>query len=1071
MKIRIRIAAGARATETAMLEELLQLIASGAGELDRLTLPVRVVVPSISLRRHLAAALVGRCGRAVVGVSITTLWGAALEILARAGHAPISGSGLLELAVRRLAREEPVLAGALDDLDDGYAAVAGTVRDLLDAGFEPEHAEALEDFLDSDGRRLATSAEIERARTLARVALMAEEQLIAWGRPHRSALLRAARDILETHGAALWPTRALLVHGFSDATGVATDLIESLLRTFAGSLWLDHPPLPYLAEAEIRRETAFPARFLGRIGQLAGPEREIAASDPPEITAFCATELDPELRGVALRVRGLLEAGAAPEAIGVVARDLAPFTLALRRQLGALGIPFSGLGASGPAAAETRPLTALLELVERGAALPLERWLDLLHRGLGADAAEEPLAPGERTDLRLAFFAAGASRLGDARRVELPTSDWIILPLRQGIDTEAGEEGEGGRERASRRRLRAALLAGAIAAAGAVAERLERWRGERLPARGHAAVLRELAGTHLGWPASLPARARLETALAALVREAPAELPLGFDELTLLLRRGLEPEALAEPLGGHGGGVQVLSVTEARARSFEHLFLIGLSRDVFPRPVQEDALLTDRLRLPLRQLLPDLPVKADGFDEERYLFAQLLSAAPRIWLSWHQRGSDGKPRLPSPLIEPWSRDPAPAKPLESAGDLRRPLAEILCQTALGAGRGPLAALLPLALEKPIAAARLAVLDELDPPLFETETPRRRALGPYFGLIGALREAAPAQELWITTLENLAACPWQTFLRRRLHLEPLLDPLKALPELRGLLAGNVVHRVLETIAGAHAGWPEPAELEQILARSAVAVLREEGLGLRGLARAAAELARPFLEIARQVDWPGDTAPSVVGVETTGRLEVRDGRGTLHRIGFRADRADASPAGTPDLGARLTDYKTGSPISKHKTEAARRRALLRAVATGERLQTAAYVAGGSSEGRYLFLRPDLPEEARVAAITTDDPELLAVFETAVAALLDLWREGAFFPRLVEPDRDAEPPRCDFCEVAEACSRRDSGARGRLRRWAEEHDPAATAQPVIAESASAAALLGVWWLRRKLAQETAS
>ena len=70
-------------------------------------------------------------------------------------------------------------------------------------------------------------------------------------------------------------------------------------------------------------------------------------------------------------------------------------------------------------------------------------------------------------------------------------------------------------------------------------------------------------------------------------------------------------------------------MTEARARTFDHLFLIGLNRDVFPRSMREDPLLPDDLRRILQRVLPDVPIKRAGFDEERYLFAQLLSARPR----------------------------------------------------------------------------------------------------------------------------------------------------------------------------------------------------------------------------------------------------------------------------------------------------------------------------------------------------------------------------------------------------------------------------------------------------------
>jgi inactivated superfamily I helicase len=107
------------------------------------------------------------------------------------------------------------------------------------------------------------------------------------------------------------------------------------------------------------------------------------------------------------------------------------------------------------------------------------------------------------------------------------------------------------------------------------------------------------------------------------------------------LLEGQLEKAGASNLGGAGGGVQVLSVTEARGRTFHHLFVCGLNRDVFPRTVREDPLLPDDLRRILRRVLPDVPVKRSGFDEERYLFAQRLSASPAVTLSWQAADDDG----------------------------------------------------------------------------------------------------------------------------------------------------------------------------------------------------------------------------------------------------------------------------------------------------------------------------------------------------------------------------------------------------------------------------------------------
>ena len=65
----------------------------------------------------------------------------------------------------------------------------------------------------------------------------------------------------------------------------------------------------------------------------------------------------------------------------------------------------------------------------------------------------------------------------------------------------------------------------------------------------------------------------------------------------------------------------------------------------------EDSILGDSIRRALTDLLPDMPLKARGHDEERHLFAQLLASAPEVTLSWQTVGDDGRSRAPST----WSR--------------------------------------------------------------------------------------------------------------------------------------------------------------------------------------------------------------------------------------------------------------------------------------------------------------------------------------------------------------------------------------------------------------------------------
>ncbi|HEX4960108.1 MAG TPA: PD-(D/E)XK nuclease family protein [Thermoanaerobaculia bacterium] len=1095
---RVLIAQGARAAERMILERLDALLEETQGNPALLARPVRVVVPSRSLRLHLSAALVRRRGRSAAGIILQTLFGLASEVLERSGEPGPQGARLFPALSQRAARAEPSLRRGLEDLVDGYGAVTGTLRDLLDAGMEPVHAEAAEEALASDGPQVASRAEVERARALVRSAARAEEWMRELGLGRVAHLLRRATEILEGDPDRALPSRAILIHGFSDATGVATDLLQALLSQCSAWLVLDHPPRP----DDGGTERAFPARFLESLSLAARVEPtqsdQAERPVPPRLEGIEALGVEAEVREVARRIHGLLDGGARPEGVGVVARDLGPYAHALRRHFGRLGIPFSGVGETGGLAPAGRRAQAFLELLRQGEGVPSDRWLD----------AMVTLPGGSRSlvDLRLAFYALGAGRLRDVtvlRLDDVVRDGSFPLPIRQGLkkappggdEEEPEEEGREAEAYANRRRVAGPLLEAAQRAARKVQDWLAAWP-EEAAVSDHLARLRSLLTRDLGWRLDSEDARPVALALEGIAREAPPELVLSQDELRLLLEDLLEGGGEA-PLGGQGGGVQGLSVVEARARTFDHLFLIGLNRDVFPRTVREDPLLPDDLRRVLQRVLPDVPVKRAGFDEERYLFAQLLSAAITVTLSWQSADDDGKPLAPSPLVERLRDRMEVAKApslwtLPAAGPLPGPrtAAEHAVMAGLHAPRRWWGRVLPLALEEArstdfagtpeaLAASRLAVLEELDPDL---RTPEGRAVrsrpGPYFGYVGRLyvngEEGEPRlRQLYVTLLENLAACPWQVFLGRLLRLEPTPDPVGALPGIDPLLLGNTVHAVLERIVRSFGGlpaeadgpvgdrlplavpWPDEAHLGRFLSEEAERLLREEGIFLPGLAQALADRARPFLLAAKEADWGRGTV-AAVGVEEQGVVEVVDGRGRSHRVSFKADRVDRAG------GVRVwTDYKTGKPISTAQREEFRRRHFLDRVRKGSHLQAVAYLLGspGESEGRYLFLRPELSGEQRGLTVTRGDEDFVNAFRNTASAALDAWGAGAFFPRVVEPNGRDEPGRCTFCSVAEACLRGDSGARLRLFEWAERVQEAGPAEE---------ALLEVWRLWEKPGKE---
>lgn len=1091
---RLLAGSGARATENLLFERLAPLVAVARADVRLLATPVRVVVPSRSLREHVSAAIVRHFGAAVAGVEVQTLQRLAREILERAYAPARPAEALVPVLVRAAARSEPVLARDLGALDDGFGAVLGTVRDLLDAGRLRESEEAIDDALAALPGHAA-----ERARVLVRVGVTVTKQLERLGIDSRASLLARAADALSRDAARTLPRRAVFVHGFADATGVATDLIEALVRTCGAVVLIDRPPDP-ADPSRADLGCAFSDRFTGRLASAAGPVAVAPQAAPPsEIRLLEAAGTAAEVRGVARRIRTLLDRGVEPESIGVVARTLRPYAAALREDFGQLGIPFSALSAtSGPDAAGRR-IDAILTLLERGGDTAADRWLSAL--------APRCFDGALLADLRLALHALGAARLSQVAALDverrLRGGSSYALPARHDLGLAEDENGEL-RPHADRRRVPARALCSLADRAAKTCEMLSTWPGEAglgEHLRRADVLLREGLGLREGDDAD----ARPLPELTRLAGELPAHVPIDRASLRLVLRDAFAP-LRSHALGGAGAGVQVLDATEARARTFERLFVVGLGRDVFPRIVLEDPLLPDALRRALGEsgagVLPDLPLKLGGLDEERYLFAQLVSASPHTTLSWQSVGDDGKERAPSTLVERIrleERAPGPARlpalwssaagegaPSAGEGSAAgedgdgsggrddagpRPAAEHLVLAGLHAGRDAVTSILPLALAEAVsqgaageavdvaavARGRSAALEMLEP-----RGAAREQLGPGLGFVGergegGLREAALA----VTTLEDVALCPWRAFLSRVLHLEPAPDALAELPAVDALALGSVLHESIAAIVDAAISppdrsldaalargsrkvpWPPDAELRDVVRERADHVLTEQGLFAPGLARVLAERTeRLAREVFEQIWRPAHGAPALFGAELDGALRLRDGGGAEREIRFRADLVEQAAT-----GLRLVDLKAGRSYTNTKVSKTQRAHLLARIAKGTVLQAAVYALATGGEGAYLFADRERAPECRLASIGPADPDVTRIFEETARTLLAAWDRGSFVPRLVLPDgvNESKSP-CRTCELSEACSHGDTGARQRMKRWAKarggEAGPAAAA-----------------------------
>ncbi len=684
-----------------------------------------------------------------------------------------------------------------------------------------------------------------------------------------------------------------------------------------------------------------------------------------------------------------------------------------------------------PGGAEARRARALARLLSDGPDTPVPVWLTALEPGP---------AIGDPAVLELALRAAGADTVGRVAGLDatLLCGDrgHFATPVVERIEERDGVE----------HRIRIQVPRAVLERAIGLAERL-RHRIEARPERlGPAELLEWTSGVlaALGWPGD--ERDPVRAALAGLAAEIPPGLPVAWEELAPLCTRTLAGLG-AVPAGGDGGGVQVLSVTEARGRTFEHVFLIALNRGLFPFRRPEDPMLPEAARRALADLLPEIPLAARSPLEERYLFAQLLAAAPAVTLGFATMDAEARELNPSAFLERLDLEGRLPRPLHGGAaefppaddvltpgreDEVRPPLEHLAVEALAGRRSVLAAMLEEG-AGPAGRHAGAMLEALDP-----SSCAEPLLGPLDGIVGL----PPPAETWVTRLEAFSACPWRFLAERILGIVPPPETGFAEGGLGGILLGSLVHAVLEetvTASGAPSrialeelpatplgpSWPDPDRLAATTRTAARRVCAEAGVPY--LASALARRALGLLEHARETDWE-DGPPAVLAAEAVGATAVRLADRELV-IRFRADRVDRRPDGA----LVLTDYKTGNVRS-----AKRRETLWRYVRRGTLLQGAAYALAppGGGIGRYLRLKDGIASEERAVELDgrREADAAWSALRTAVAEIVAAWEAGVLLPRPEHPGGSSNGGLCDSCAARPACLRDDSSYRLRLRMAVE-------------------------------------
>ena len=1088
--------------------------------------PITIVVPSQVLVRHVNRYLAK--GGALVAVQVVTLHQLAIDVLEAVGDGGTCYTQVTTLLVGQALRDEPDLYAELrETTDKPHLALTGTISDLRHAGFRADHAEACIDALDDETVRQAhiDPKWLQRAKAVIHIAQAVSNQ--AQDVLPCTDLYTRAGEAAKAPSTNWGQDGTLCIYGFSDATGAALDFLETLTANTNTALFLDLPPC-HTAPADGPNPTwSFTKRIQERLtshmsalGPMSLTEDDHANTEDddanerfspsrrdvpanPGFSFLSAPNPRAEIRAVGLAIAQILDQGSTPESIAVVARDLSPYVAPIRTLFTQMGIPFSnpsdapGLSPvnSGPLAPVGRQLKTLCDLLQQGSQTPV----DLLLTGpssLTSWANEDNNLAW--SDLWLVCRILGVHRLADtADAIKLIDRNWtdqdhMELPIHPYVDPNEDIEDK---TCDTHRCLPVATIRHWLERLATIDDIVTHWPDQTTFAE-HRKHLQNLATEKLDWWNRRPneghrssqddAQDDAQDEFAAFFDSRflsgllPPDRTVSKQEFFIAIQAHLDG-AGRTPLGGAGGGVQVMTVTQARACPFEHLFLVGLNKGLFPRPATEDLFLPDRVRVILKPLLPDLPLKMEGHTEDRYLFDQLLSTAPHVHLSWSLASNEETKLLASPLVEQLrlvqgiSDDMVNHAPVvhpdltaighaapSTHGDwissllVLRDSADLAILSALAnSGRNSrsssLTALLDQADQEAIqgtsrtkgpnasiqsnqanqranptaARARLNILSEQD--AHPDSGP-----GPYLGLVFEDNTATP----WITRIEAMARCPWQTFLERVLHVEP---PSGDSLDLEANLVGAAIHRALQLLVADHlpqttgrpgrqpsgptdldeavmleptpVPWPDPQRLEQIVDQACGEQLRYAGLDKNLLDVVLREQVNRLLEAAKTSDWAAQS-PLVLGCELTGHTRI-DG----HTLQFRSDRVDR----VADT-VLLVDYKTGRRPTETKPE--------KMISAG-RFQAMAYaLARNDTTGRYLYLAPNLDDADRRIDFGPEEKAAHAdTFEQRVVPLMDALAHG-LFPAIPKDPRST----CEWCRMQPACLRLDTNLATRLDQWAE-------------------------------------
>ena len=598
------------------------------------------------------------------------------------------------------------------------------------------------------------------------------------GRDARAALARSIVADPVAFASRIGGRRDIRLVGLADLRGGWQPLITALANSSA------------IDRLEIITSTTLD--IPGAIVEAIPDARASAGARAASVRLIEAADTAREMERIAVEVRALVDAGTVPSRIAVIAREARPAVDAMAATLTRMGVPVTARRRT--ALAHTAPGRALLALLH----VPCEKW----GRHAIAELAEHPL-------LATGLDAGIVNAVGYARAMTSPEawSTGFADLLKRAEARERGEDDDVRSPLPSSDRVRLTAESWSRVSPrlqALVAPRsLEAWCAWGVASLddgswGIGERLTESCGDEAVWHIELRARDRIRALLVAWEqastvfggREAVMDVERFLDRLLLILEQDLitMPETDA--------GVVVAEALAAGWRSFDHLFVVGMTAGAFPMRPTEGMLLDAEEREALRTAGIPLDATNAWRARERELFT-VLCAAPRatLTLSWPALDGEGREAARSAYVDEF---------------VEKSVAEFEDEFTDGATievMPPEAVLVPgypvAATAAAIAHARVVAERERDRAARDAQVRDEGAaisMTPWNGEIDD-----PELQAWLaarygetyqwsaTQLETLAKCPWHWFASRLLKIE---ERREADDLLEPTVSGTLRHEALD-----------------------------------------------------------------------------------------------------------------------------------------------------------------------------------------------------------------------------------------------------------------------------------